>query len=462
MFERRLRAFLLLACLVFGYVSSLQDGTARAADISSDKSVSSIIYRLANPTADECFSPTAAVKALETAFAAAGVVSGAAQILLGGELIVGGGVITFGTAGAGSIVGVPAATIGTFYVVEGLLQGLSSYEKLLYVARPDLEPANHQTIIPSGIGDIVGRLSARVLGEEYGGVMAVAFQLVDTVATLSLLPSNLPKNMDAQGAAAIVKTIVDWIGVPSLMADVLNAVCENFPGIKQLFESSVSSPASPSAGSGAACLSINVDTGNLRSGPGTNYSIVGSGQRGDRFPIVGQNASNDSTWYQVIRSNGQTAWVSSTIVALCPGSGQIPVAATTAPSPQPTVASVWHITWKNQRMSCPEYSATLASVTWFNGYPVNLSTGSNETLIVAGLDAQEIGEKVALTPQGNNRYAGTITVPMPPSFFGGGTVTQTFNLQIQSTTSIEGYETIEHHLAQFPRCHLTNYFTLTR
>ena len=115
---------------------SLQNGTARAADISSDKSVSSIIYRLANPTADECFSPTAAVKALETAFAAAGVVSGAAQILLGGELIVGGGVITFGTAGAGGIVGVPAATIGTFYVVEGLLQGLSSYEKLLYVAKP--------------------------------------------------------------------------------------------------------------------------------------------------------------------------------------------------------------------------------------------------------------------------------------------------------------------------------------
>ena len=66
--------------------------------------------------------------------------------------------------------------------------------------------------------------------------MAVAFQLVDTVATLSLLPSNLPKNMDAQGAAAIVKTIVDSIEVPYLMADVLNAVCENFPEIKQLFD----------------------------------------------------------------------------------------------------------------------------------------------------------------------------------------------------------------------------------
>ena len=97
---------------------------------------------------------------------------------------------------------------------------------------------------------------------------------------------------------------------------------------------------SNSSGNGSACLTINVTSANLRSGPSTGYAVVGSVQHGEQLPITGQNASSGSTWYQVTRSNGQTAWISSTIVALCPSNGQIPTVNVAAPPSQPSTSGV--------------------------------------------------------------------------------------------------------------------------
>jgi N-acetylmuramoyl-L-alanine amidase len=49
---------------------------------------------------------------------------------------------------------------------------------------------------------------------------------------------------------------------------------------------------------------------NLRSGPGTNHAAQGQVSKGDRLLVLGKQGD----WYQVKKSNGQTAWIASWLV----------------------------------------------------------------------------------------------------------------------------------------------------
>ena len=64
-----------------------------------------------------------------------------------------------------------------------------------------------------------------------------------------------------------------------------------------------------------------VGLANLRSGPGTNFAIVGQMQPGESLPVVGSNV--DRTWWQVQTADGP-AWVSSS-VALAARFASVPV-----------------------------------------------------------------------------------------------------------------------------------------
>lgn len=79
----------------------------------------------------------------------------------------------------------------------------------------------------------------------------------------------------------------------------------------------------PSAEDGPIAIVQNPSV-NLRSGPGTNYDVVGAVAQGERLPIVAQ--ANE--WYLVTRPNGQQAWIASWLVTLSPEGAQIQVAAT--------------------------------------------------------------------------------------------------------------------------------------
>jgi len=57
---------------------------------------------------------------------------------------------------------------------------------------------------------------------------------------------------------------------------------------------------------GATVLVIK-DRVNLRSGPGTDYSIVGLTVNGDTFSVVGRNSTND--WYMIVFESGESAWI---------------------------------------------------------------------------------------------------------------------------------------------------------
>lgn len=72
---------------------------------------------------------------------------------------------------------------------------------------------------------------------------------------------------------------------------------------------------------------------NIRSGPGTNYAVIGTARYGDEGEIVGRNANSD--WWAVAAPSlpGGIGWVSADFV-LATNAGNVPVIA--APTPPPT------------------------------------------------------------------------------------------------------------------------------
>ncbi|MCL4835479.1 MAG: SH3 domain-containing protein [Caldilineaceae bacterium] len=80
-----------------------------------------------------------------------------------------------------------------------------------------------------------------------------------------------------------------------------------------------------------ASLTVN-SAMNVRSGPGTNYGIVGSANAGQRFTVTGKNGAGD--WWQ-INFNGQTGWVFGQLVT-GENTGGVQVAANIPAPPPPT------------------------------------------------------------------------------------------------------------------------------
>jgi len=94
-------------------------------------------------------------------------------------------------------------------------------------------------------------------------------------------------------------------------------------------------PPTPTPVPAQVALSQNV---NVRSGPGTTYPLVGSGNQGQTFRITGKNPAGD--WWQ-IDFNGQTGWVIGQLVTVTGGESvqvaqNIPPAPAAPPPPPPT------------------------------------------------------------------------------------------------------------------------------
>ena len=58
---------------------------------------------------------------------------------------------------------------------------------------------------------------------------------------------------------------------------------------------------------------IIVEAANIRSGPGTQYNVVGGGRKGDEFKFISKDATTVAWWK--IDYNGQLAWIHTGIVA---------------------------------------------------------------------------------------------------------------------------------------------------
>lgn len=146
---------------------------------------------------------------------------------------------------------------------------------------------------------------------------------------------------------------------------------------------------------------------NVRSGPGTNYGIVGAANAGERFPVSGKNPAGD--WWQ-INYRGQTGWVfgqlvtptNTTSVAIAQNipapppptpvpptpvpptpvpAAPEPVVEPTAPpaAPQPTAAPVSNYQFKRAVVGKCERQPGL---TWFEGRVYQNSQPANGFKVV--------------------------------------------------------------------------------
>lgn len=97
--------------------------------------------------------------------------------------------------------------------------------------------------------------------------------------------------------------------------------------------------AAPAAAEGGALLSsspkavINGPLVNIRSGPGTQFDIVATAERGAEYDIVARNPAGD--WWSICCVNGAPAWVIAEFVDTDGAVDSVPVVGGTAPAAAP-------------------------------------------------------------------------------------------------------------------------------
>lgn len=77
------------------------------------------------------------------------------------------------------------------------------------------------------------------------------------------------------------------------------------------------------SGSSREIRAVVRETPYVRSGPGTNYQIIGSLQDGSTVPVIGRTP--DSSWLQVMLPNGQRGWSGAGFLTVSGGVNSIPV-----------------------------------------------------------------------------------------------------------------------------------------
>jgi len=75
---------------------------------------------------------------------------------------------------------------------------------------------------------------------------------------------------------------------------------------------------------------VTVSSGNLRSGPGVNYGIIGTANQGETYLVVAQNEAGD--WF-LIDYNGEPAWISLIVAEPTEPDVEIPLAVTIPAGP---------------------------------------------------------------------------------------------------------------------------------
>ena len=85
-------------------------------------------------------------------------------------------------------------------------------------------------------------------------------------------------------------------------------------------------------------FTVNSEQVNVRTGPGTAFSIIGTVEQGDRFDIGGRNVDGD--WLEFCCVNGQRGWIYAQLLIVSQETTSIPLAqnipAAPTPAPAPT------------------------------------------------------------------------------------------------------------------------------
>ena len=81
-------------------------------------------------------------------------------------------------------------------------------------------------------------------------------------------------------------------------------------------------------------FTVNSEQVNVRTGPGTVFSIIGTVEQGDRFDIGGRNVDGD--WLEFCCVNGQRGWIYAQLLIVSQETTSIPLAQNIPAAPTPT------------------------------------------------------------------------------------------------------------------------------
>ncbi|MEI2692964.1 MAG: SH3 domain-containing protein [Anaerolineae bacterium] len=85
----------------------------------------------------------------------------------------------------------------------------------------------------------------------------------------------------------------------------------------------------------AAQAEVIGDVLNVRSGPGTEYALIGQIRRGDTYPVVGRDASG--AWWQICCVAGDAGWVANNLVRVSGAMDVVAVVEASTPTTTPTM-----------------------------------------------------------------------------------------------------------------------------
>ena len=129
-----------------------------------------------------------------------------------------------------------------------------------------------------------------------------------------------------------------------------------------------------SPGTGTSVAIVRVDVANVRSGPGTAYSVVGQLKMNQVCPITGRNT--DNSWWLLDCANGIAGWISDSVVRTVADPDSIPIIAVQPPAvvqPPTPVYTGWKASYfNNQTLSgAPAVVQDVAEINfnWGNGSP---------------------------------------------------------------------------------------------
>ena len=80
-------------------------------------------------------------------------------------------------------------------------------------------------------------------------------------------------------------------------------------------------------------FTVNSERVNVRTGPGTAFSIIGTVEQGDRFDIGGRNGAGD--WLEFCCVNGQRGWIFAQLLIVSQATTSIPLAQFIPAAPAP-------------------------------------------------------------------------------------------------------------------------------
>lgn len=96
-------------------------------------------------------------------------------------------------------------------------------------------------------------------------------------------------------------------------------------------------------------LEVRAASGNLRSGPGTEFDILATTSKGRRYAVMGRNA--EGTWWQICCVNDRPAWIADSLATISGDRNRVPIRLPLMPD---QLEATWAMHWLCYGEGCPQ------------------------------------------------------------------------------------------------------------